>query len=614
MGMNPAAAVAVAETSVRRAPLALCLLLAAGVVGCATMQPTPPAGYDELAQQAMAGEMVPPSALREALLATPDFDKRLHEATLLERQVLALADEPLRVGAAGSAILDIYYASLAGHQALARFYGYVDAPEQVAWHERWVAAIRASIEANVENGSGRRKGMRRADAQDDAFALPEGLAYPVLSSVEAEAFVVSQGLAVVGGAYELDDERFLLRLAVRAGEQPIDSVLFDVTPLHSALIASANDDPDTRFPVPRPITCKQMGACGNFDVEALVRVLAVGGDSAAQTFIGSEMRRARRFEDTIGWLEQAARANNGLAQLILAEVFLERALRSPVGERRTEWLDAAERRLLLAINAGFDSAMSHLGAMYLSGAFGEDEVERGAPLLVRAADLGNVDAMLNLAALHAFGEVVEKDDERATQYFRRAAEKNERGKVEYARFLTRPGVEDALDHQAWRWLRDVAKNSDNPQAMLLVGNLYARGTHVDRRLRRAKTWLKRAAQADPDNPNLVNEVAWTLTVSHLPRLRDARYALEIMDRVMAEEGPARRTPAYLDTWAAAYAANGDFERAIAVQEEAIQMATRNRDPNNELPILRKHLDAFRAGLPINEVPWAPLDIDEQPAD
>ena len=162
---------------------------------------------------------------------------------------------------------------------------------------------------------------------------------------------------MVGSAYEVDGERFRLRLAARAEEQPMETVLFDLTALRSALLASAKADPDTRFPVPRPITCKDMGACGDFGVEALVRVLAVGGDSAAQTFIGSEMRRARRFDDTVGWLEQAARANNGLAQLILAEVFLERALRSPVGEGRTEWLEAAERRLLLAINAGFDTAM-----------------------------------------------------------------------------------------------------------------------------------------------------------------------------------------------------------------------------------------------------------------
>ena len=580
--------------------------LAVCVVGCASVSPLPLASHDELAERAIGGEMVSPGALREALLAAPDFDQRLHQVTLLERQVMALQDEPLRLGAPGSAILDLYYGSLAGHQALARFYGYVEAAEQAERHQRWVDAIQASIVAGAQADDGKASRKREGGSGAD-----EEEAYPVLSSAEAEAFLATRGQTLAGGAYEVDEDRFLLRLVARAEGKPMDVVLFDLTAMRSALVAATRSNPDTRYPVSRPITCKEMGICADFNLAALVRVLAVGGDSAAQTFIGAEMRRARRFEDTVGWLEQAARLNNGLAQAILAEVFLERALSSPVGNVRTSFLEAAEQRLLSAINAGFDSAMSHLGAMYLSGAFGEDKVERGVPLLERAADLNNVDAMLNLAALHAFGQVVEKDGERAEHYFLRAAEQNDRGKVEYARFLTQPDSERDLNDQAWQWLRETAKN-DNPQAMLLVGNLYARGTHVNQRLRRAKTWLKRAAEAAPDNANLVNEVAWTLTVAHLRRLRDARYALRIMDRVMADEdNPARRTPAYLDTWAAAHAANGDFERAIAVQEEAIQQATRNQDPSNQLPILRKHLDAFRAGEQINEIPWAPPDFGQE---
>ena len=590
----------------RRFVRAAVLVLAAYTVGCASVAPLAPAGYDELAERAVGGEVVSPGALREALLAAPDFDQRLHQVTLLERQVMALQDEPLRLGAPGSAILDLYYGSLAGHQALAQFYGYVEATEQAERHQRWVDAIQASIVAAAEAEAKARQKREEASGADI-----EETAYPVLSSAEAEAFLATRGQTMAGGAYEVDDDRFLLRLVARAEGQPMDVVLFDLTAMRTALIAATRNNPDTRYPVSRPITCKEMGICEDFNLAALVRVLAVGGDSAAQTFIGAEMRRARRFEDTVGWLEQASRLNNGLAQAILAEVFLERALSSPVGDIRTSFLEAAEQRLLSAINAGFDSAMSHLGAMYLSGAFGEDKIERGVALLERAADLNNVDALLNLAALHAFGQVVEKNGERAEHYFLRAAEQNDRGKVEYARFLTQPDSERDLNDQAWQWLRETAKN-DNPQAMLLVGNLYARGTHVHQRLRRAKTWLKRAAEAAPDNANLVNEVAWTLTVAHLRRLRDARYALRIMDRVMADEdNPARRTPAYLDTWAAAHAANGDFERAIAVQEEAIQQATRNQDPSNQLPILRKHLDAFRAGEQINEIPWAPPDFGQE---
>ena len=124
---------------------------------------------------------------------------------------------------------------------------------------------------------------------------------------------------------------------------------------------------------------------------------------------------------------------------------------------------------------------------------------------------------------------------------------------------------------------------------------------MDKRVRRARGWLKRAAKAAPDDASVVNEVAWTLTVSQIRRLRDERYALKIMDRVMADENNAARlNPAYLDTWAAAYAANGDFERAIAVQQMAIEQARSSDESNDDLPVLRQHLDAFRAGELISE--------------
>jgi hypothetical protein len=62
---------------------------------------------------------------------------------------------------------------------------------------------------------------------------------------------------------------------------------------------------------------------------------------------------------------------------------------------------------------------------------------------------------------------------------------------------------------------------------------------------------------------------------------------------------ARRRPEYLDTWAAAYAANGDFDRAISVQEEALTVAEAP-DFEDVRDILREHLDAFRDQQTITE--------------
>ena len=82
----------------------------------------------------------------------------------------------------------------------------------------------------------------------------------------------------------------------------------------------------------------------------------------------------------------------------------------------------------------------------------------------------------------------------------------------------------------------------------------------------------------PEDVNIVNEVAWTLAVTHLEPLRKPSYALEIMDHAMSADEEARKNPAYLDTWAAAYAANGNFTRAVALQQQAVDAARNRKSP------------------------------------
>ena len=550
------------------------------LVGCASVPTSPPAAYETLAERAAAGgEMIDPAVLKQAFLAAPDFDDRLRQLTLLERQALAgMEDDPLRLGAVGSAILDQYYASLVGHLALAKFYGYLEATQQTTLHESWMAAIGTAIEAS---------------------AKPPDDIYRALSRNEAQAFLLSRGQRIAGMRYDVSEDNRLQLLAAahRLGE-PVDKVRFDLHDQYLNLAAAVRRDPETAFPVDPPATCRTMRICATFDTWAFVRVLALGNDSAAQVRAGLEMFSAGRFDDAQHWLRQAAQADNAVAHLALAELLVFKAQQSS-SDTRELW-ERAERHLQLAINAGLDAAMLRLSHYYHFGLYGESKTAEGTALLVRAAELDNVNALLRLGWMHALGERVEEDKQLSERYFRRAAQLDEDAKVQYARFLTVPDFGLDLNEQALRWLHEVA-NSNNSQAMLLLGNLYARGTHVEKRLRRARGWLKKAAKTAPNNVNLVNEVAWTLTVSHMRGLRDARYALKIMDRMMADENnPARRNPAYLDTWAAAYAANGDFERAIAVQQMAIEHARSNNDPNGELPVLRAHLDAFRAGQSISE--------------
>lgn len=563
---------------------------AALLAGCAAAPS--PLSYDALVTVATTPAnqspvaVVDPAAIQRAFLATPEFDRRLRDLTLLERQALASLDRPLRLGAVGSAILDLHYASLVGHQALAAFYAHVELPEQAALHERWAAAIVDHVE---RSGSGE-----------------EDSPYQAFSPNEAQAYLVARDLEAVGSTYyETDSHPFLLWYMARLAKGPVRNVFFDLDALYVAVAAAVREDPATLMPVRAPdATCATLDICGKFNRWSYIHLLSLrDDDSAAQTFVGWKVARLNeegavpRVDNAMLWLSRAARAGNGFAHLSLANLFLRQAVDAP-RERHQMWLARAEAELKRGVELGVDAAMVHLARLYLGGAYGAGKVAEGGDLLRRAAALDSPQALLDLAVRHAYGDEEWEDPALAERYFRRAAEHQTEAKVSYARFLVVADRE--FNDTAWRWLRELA-DADNADAMVIIGHLYAKGQHVDKRLRRARGWLKNAVKAAPDDAQVVNEVAWTLTVTPQDGLRDARYALKIMDRIMADErNDARRVPAYLDTWAAAFAANGDFERAISVQKQAIALAMEDDDGAPELTVLRQHLDVFRAGQLISE--------------
>ncbi|MCY4214058.1 MAG: hypothetical protein OXF68_10585, partial [Gammaproteobacteria bacterium] len=94
-------------------------------------------------------------------------------------------------------------------------------------------------------------------------------------------------------------------------------------------------------------------------------------------------------------------------------------------------------------------------------------------------------------------------------------------------------------------------------------------------------------------------VAWTLAVSDLTRLRRGRFANRIMTSMMESNDQARSQPEYLDTWAATYAATGNFPEAVRLQEMAVQEAVQ-ADRDDVLDILQQHLDLFLNGKPVIE--------------
>ena len=418
---------------------------------------------------------------------------------------------------------------------------------------------------------------------------------------QAKGYLAAVGLAAAGSAYQQTEAHpVMLWVAARPEDGRMQHVYFDLTATYQAYETAIRASESTLLPVAgQTLTCADMGICEAFNTYAFFHLLGRGQDSAAQVLIGNTLAGiGGRFDDAAEWLLQAAQAENALANASLGELCVRRANRG--GADAQVWLDRAERRFMLAAAAGFDAAMVQLGGLYLRGRYGEDKRPDGVALFERAADLGNVDALRALAELHRDGLFVERDLDAAERYYLGAAQVDDAAKLDYAGFLINPSFERSFNDRAYQWLRDAAERKE-ARGMLLLAQLFHTGAHRDQSARRARSWFKKAVRAAPDDAFVVNQAAWSLTVTRLPRLRDVRYALKIMDRVMADEaGAARQDPAYLDTWAAAYAANGDFERAIAIQQEAIAIEQASSVDGGNLPILLEHLAAFRAGERISD--------------
>ena len=96
-----------------------------------------------------------------------------------------------------------------------------------------------------------------------------------------------------------------------------------------------------------------------------------------------------------------------------------------------------------------------------------------------------------------------------------------------------------------------------------------------------------ALAARPEWTPAMIDLAWLLATSRSEALRDAGQAIRLAER--SSELTGRRDAAVLDVLAAAYAADGDFERATATAEAALALAA----PGTGADVIRVRLDLYR---------------------
>ncbi len=514
---------------------------------------------------------------KDEFLAGDDFAANFKRLNELEAQALQLsADEPLKLGSLGSAILDIYPASQTGHFVLQKFYAHVGANEAYNRH----TALLDYLQQAMQRGG------------DGSFSAP----YPVMTIHDAHAFAQTNRGSPVGSIFQSNNSVALGYLMVvqpgKGDKGALDHIAFNLEHLLEGFTQSGSPATDEAAP---PDLETQLSYVNNPWV--LIRLFAADGDTAAQSAIGAYLASLQKYDQAIGWLKVAARTGNLLANRLLARIYMTKAEDSEDEQTQAQFKDLALENHMHAIALGSTNSMYTLANLYLNNYFGEDNKEAGLPLLEQAADLGHTESLIYLGHLYNNGRQVDKDLVKADEYFALAANSDDpQAIINYGRFLTADPTR-AANSSIFSALQNIAGDGQ-PEAMVVLGNLYARGIGTPQSIRSAVRWYKRAVRKAPDNADIVNEVAWTLTVSDVEGLKRGRYAKRIMDKLMSDAA-MRERPEYLDTWAAAHAAIGNFEEAVKLQEQAIAVATAQQR-TDVMDILKEHLEQFKSSTTITE--------------
>ncbi|MCY4094735.1 MAG: tetratricopeptide repeat protein [Gammaproteobacteria bacterium] len=495
---------------------------------------------------------------QDEFLALPDALSRLTDMRTYSEEVGVLySTESLRLGPLGSALIAKHDASLNGHLVLRKFYGPLD-EEAATAHTRWVERIK----------------NHASHGRSGSLSKP----YRALTIEDAHAFVVERGDSVIGSMYGENDEFPLVAYVIaRKPTGDVEKIYFEIRSYER-----------WRELTPDP---------GNAQPVDVIRELAQLQDNSAQVAYGIYLlenaasnpeQRDQIVTTGRNWLRTASNAPNALPSYFLAND--EVAQRN---ERGVSW-DRVKSRYERAIQLGYTDAQVSLGRLYLQGVFGSPERRIGLELFESAAEKNNVDAASALGAL-----LLSQDPDDAIDYLRLAAELGDaRHRLAYVRTVVHPPFEQQLSPVAFRWIEGLALDN-NQEAMILLATIYAKGLYEGNvRIRQARSWYRRSVEVEPTDGQNVNEVAWVLATTHLRRLRNPTLAIKYMDMLMSNNAKARTSPEYIDTWAAAYAAAGDFRRAIELQEEAVAIAEESQSDVKQ--ILELHLRNYQERKALTE--------------
>jgi len=150
-----------------------------------------------------------------------------------------------------------------------------------------------------------------------------------------------------------------------------------------------------------------------------------------------------------------------------------------------------------------------------------------------------------------------------------------------------------LDEASEHLTRAVSIRNNYPEGHFnLAQVLIAQGRAAE-----ARQHYRTALSLFPDWAPALRELAWMLATCADSRVRDSREAVSLAERAVMVTG--RHDPAALDALAAAYAAGGRFDDAIAAAQAAVDLVT-GHEPAGEADIARR-LALYRDRRPYVDV-------------
>jgi Zn-dependent protease with chaperone function len=115
--------------------------------------------------------------------------------------------------------------------------------------------------------------------------------------------------------------------------------------------------------------------------------------------------------------------------------------------------------------------------------------------------------------------------------------------------------------------QQAAKQPDNPTYHFTLGNIY----YEEGNLKKAEAQFKRALDLNPEDPEILNNLAWLYATADVEELRKPAEALRLSQKA-ARISPK---PHILDTLGESYFVNGRYEEAVRALEAAVSAGTDN---------------------------------------